>query len=102
MKKKIYIYIDDERIPPQAKESWTTCSRTYESALMAIEKYKNEELYIDFDHDLGGEKTGYDIAKYLIENNIPAYYSVHSANAVGKFNIEQLLNHYGYQQVDFY
>ena len=66
-----------------------------------VEKYKNEILYISFDHDLGEIKTGYDIAKYLVENEIKAYYNIHSANPVGRFNIEQLLQHYGYEKFDF-
>lgn len=100
-KKQIYIFIDDMRLPPKGKGDWTVVSRSYETAIMAIEKYKDEELYISFDHDLGENKTGYDIAKYLVENNILAHYQIHSANPVGRFNINQLLQHYGYQKFDF-
>ena len=100
-KKQIYIFIDDMRLPPTAKGNWTVVSRTYKTAIMAIEKYKDEELYISFDHDMGEDKTGYDIAKYLVENNIKAKYQIHSANPVGRFNIDQLLQHYGYQKFDF-
>ena len=100
-KKQIYIFIDDMRLPPKGKGDWTVVSRTYKTSIMAIEKYKSEELYISFDHDLGENKTGYDIAKYLVENNIKAKYQIHSANVVGKFNIDQLLQHYGYQKFDF-
>ena len=101
-KKKLnYIFIDDMRLPPKAQGDWTVVSRSYDTAIMAIEKYKDEELYISFDHDLGEEKTGYDVAKYLVENSISAHYQIHSANPVGRFNIEQLLQHYGYEKFDF-
>ena len=41
--------------------------------------------------------TGYDIAKYIIINQIKInVIAIHSANPVGRFNIEQLLSHYGY------
>jgi hypothetical protein len=41
------------------------------------------------------------VAKYLVENSISANYQIHSANPVGRFNIEQLLQHYGYEKFDF-
>lgn len=98
--RKIYLFIDDLRTPIFKGERTYVC-RTYNDAIAAIEKYKNEILYISFDHDLGEIKTGYDIAKYLVENEIKAYYNIHSANPVGRFNIEQLLQHYGYEKFDF-
>ena len=54
---------------------------------------------ISFDHDLGEDKTGYDCAKYLVDMcmnmklKLPDF-KVHSANPVGKENIECLLNNY--------
>lgn len=43
------------------------------------------------------KKTGYDIAKYIVENKIPLYgFVCHSMNPVGRSNIEDLLCHYGY------
>ena len=53
---------------------------------------------ISLDHDLSEDKTGYDIAKYIVENQIKVgAVAIHSANPVGKFNINQLLTHYGYK-----
>ena len=63
--------------------------------------------YISFDHDLGlesvdrfgQEKTGYDCAKWLVDycldNNfeLPKW-KVHSANPVGRANIEAYLNNF--------
>ena len=55
------------------------------------------EIYISFDHDLGLGKTGYDVAKYIVENNINLKcYWIHSRNPVGERNIHELLRHYGY------
>lgn len=102
--KKIFIFIDDERTISQVYGSINedfvliTC-RDIVSAISAIKWFSdiNEELYISFDHDLGTKLSGYDIAKFLIENNIKAKYHVHSMNIVGKINIQDLLNHYGYK-----
>jgi hypothetical protein len=51
---------------------------------------------LSLDHDLGeGQKTGYDIAKWMVETKIyPPYIFVHSLNSVGAANIRQLLEHY--------
>lgn len=57
-------------------------------------------MAIDFDHDLGIGKTGYDLAKYIVENNIHLeFFRVHSMNPVGARNISELLEHYGYSRV---
>lgn len=54
-----------------------------------------------FDHDLGEDKTGYDIAKYIVENKIKLKgFKIHSSNPVGRFNIRQLLEHYGYRYLN--
>lgn len=76
------------------------------SARKAIHDYKPQ--FIAFDHDLGEDefrrihKTGYDIAKWMIleDQDDDTYitkdfkFSCHSANPVGKKNIEDLLNGY--------
>ena len=94
------IWLDDIR--PAPDNTYFVC-RSYEdfidlcSILMFLGKSIN---FVDFDHDLGTEKTGYDVAKYIVENNIPVdCFSVHSSNSVGKDNIEQLLTHYGYTKL---
>lgn len=60
--------------------------------------------FISFDHDLGpDEKTGYDLAKWLVERDldsngafIPATFEfyVHSQNPVGAANIRNYLQRY--------
>ena len=95
---KTKIWLDDIRPAPEGF-FW---AKTYKEAIWAIKIM--DDLYgkvdfISFDHDLGGEQSGYDVAKYLVRNQIVVdKYVVHSANPVGKRNIEQLLNHYGYKK----
>ena len=102
MKKQfLYIWLDDIRIVPiniykyYNKVLW---ARNYKEAINLLKKYYQKfNIIIDFDHDLGEEKTGYDVAKYIVENKIILFaFSVHSANPVGIFNITQLLQHYNY------
>lgn len=94
------MFIDDERFP--VDESFVI--------IRSVEEAKNKisELgmptYISFDHDLGyNVPTGADLARWIVEqdldNNskfIPADFDfyVHSANPVGKKNIEGLLSQY--------
>ena len=88
------LYVDDIRFPHQIGAE-ITVARTYDEAIQYID---NSYDIISLDHDLGEEKTGYDIAKYIVENQIKVRAVViHSANPVGKFNINQLLTHYGYK-----
>lgn len=98
----IYIYIDDIRDKPQVNYISITC-RDYISAIDLIDYFISRGccLMLDFDHDLGEGKTGYDIAKYIVENQIPTdliRYHVHSSNPVGAMNIRQLLDRYGYRR----
>ena len=46
---------------------------------------------------MGEEKTGYDICKFIVENQISILgYALHTMNPVGRQNMYQLLSHYGY------
>ena len=96
------IWIDDERLAP---EGYRWC-KNYNQAIAIIDYFSKCENGIDiicFDHDLGEEKSGYDIARYIAEHQIPIEsYEVHTANPAGRKNIIQLLNHYGYKRVDRY
>lgn len=97
MKRK-YLFIDDIREPEyefyNTMEIWV--ARNYKEATEWLSHIVFD--LVSFDHDLGEEKTGYDIAKFIVENDIAILdgFKVHSANPVGRFNIEQLLTHYGY------
>lgn len=102
------LFIDDERFPPDDGREWVI-ARTYGEALFEV-LGRGFPSYISFDHDLGeNKKTGHDIAKQLVENDIisgdresrEAYrfpdnfaFYVHSQNPIGKANIEGLLNNY--------
>lgn len=97
----IYIYIDDERhCSKEIQDAYVVITaRDYYSAIDVIKFCLSGDIpmYIDFDHDLGEGKSGYDVAKYIVENQIPvAGYCVHSMNPIGAFNIYQLMDHYRY------
>ena len=99
-KRPFFIWIDDLRPCPNVNYPTITC-RDAVSTIDAIAAcvYYNTEMYISFDHDLGMGKSGYDVAKYIVEQQIPTnlvHWRIHSANPVGAANIRQLLTHYGY------
>ena len=103
MKKEIYIYIDDMRQPLIPNALWV---KSYDEAiaalidttdLMDIDDFIS--LVVDFDHDLGEGKTGYDVAKWLIDNSYIGKFRIHSMNPVGANNIRQLLKHYGWTEI---
>lgn len=112
------LFIDDVRVPETVglnSEDFDIV-RDYDSAISYIEKHKPQ--YIAFDHDLADEhyaayhkgesdftkfeKTGYQVAKWLIEQDIISgdyitvnfEYSVHSYNPIGAKNIDMLLYNY--------
>ena len=84
------IWLDDIRDAPD--ESWTVM-RTYQECSDEIMFTLDDITDISLDHDLGEEKTGYDIAKLIEElvqgdyNYFPPNLSVHSDNPVGRANI---------------
>lgn len=94
------LYIDDTRFPEyfHGIGAKIDVARTYNEAIELLSTSYVDYDLISLDHDLGEEKTGYDIAKYIVENQmtVPPI-AIHSANPVGRFNIEQLLTHYGYK-----
>jgi len=113
------IYLDDVRTPVD-KESWMVV-RNYDEFVDRVTKVglKNIEI-ISLDHDLGDtamaewhknvyhnytlnydnitEKTGYDCAKWLVEQWMDGQPIVdvytHSANAIGSANIMGYINNY--------
>ena len=103
MKKNLYL--DDVREVPTEFENF---ARSYAEAVAFVEEYGIPN-FISFDHDLGVDEngkllpTGYDFAKWLVEIDMDGKYGgfpqdftfyVHSANPVGKANIESYLNGY--------
>jgi hypothetical protein len=106
------LFIDDERLPQDV--TWTSWSRdshswiivrNYDEAMKVL-KARGAPDFISFDHDLGDpavEKTGYDIAKKIVEMDMDGIisidpltfdYAVHSKNPVGAKNISMYLNGY--------
>lgn len=98
---KNYLYIDDIR--KVNKDLFNKFNiyivKNYNEAINILNNYDID--IIDLDHDLGEEKTGYDIAKYIVVSNIKIKegFKIHSANPVGRYNISQLLTHYGYREL---
>lgn len=92
---KYLLWIDDIRdIPDKYKELYNCCiARDYEDAISKLSKFTFDIICLD--HDLGEEKTGYDICKYIIENKIKCKeYRIHTSNPVGRDNMYAILNRY--------
>lgn len=98
------VYLDDVRnvIPRGSYRSFCVC-RSYDAFVENVEHMvKDYDVYVSFDHDLGEDKSGYDCAKWIVENHIPIKgFSIHSMNPVGVANIRQLLTHYGYEEFHY-
>lgn len=81
------VWVDDVRpMPPD----FDICIRTVDAAINALRI--GGVTHLSLDHDLGEEKTGYDIAKFIEESAYkkrlaPLTVVVHSANPVGRKNI---------------
>jgi hypothetical protein len=92
------IYLDDTRDPPLFDANgelthWHVC-RTAREAIKFIEG--GEVSFISFDHDLGEDLTGYDVAKRIEElafagSLSPIDYSIHSGNLIGAANIDRAM-----------
>lgn len=95
---KNYLYIDDIRMPNIINGYQLYVARNYNEAIQALTQQYFD--IVSFDSDLGETKSGYDIAKYLVENQIKiGAFRIHSMNVVGKKNISELLTHYGYIEI---
>lgn len=102
---RVLIWLDDERPVPKCLDKTfqdLIICRSYKEAITALDVMRYDgswEIYISFDHDLGTQESGYDVAKYIVEHQIKIKgYRVHSMNPVGVLNITQLLEHYGYKK----
>jgi hypothetical protein len=84
------LFVDDLRNPPT--QDWMV-ARSYGEAVAVLSTAPVVEISLD--HDLGEDKSGYDVAKWMIESDTwPRIIRVHTANPVGRDNIFQLLEHY--------
>ena len=97
MEEEIRIWLDDVRPMPLSpnmfdQNKWFNIHcKTAEEAIELIKTGK--VTCISFDHDLGRDLTGYDVAKYIEEaafnSEIPEIdYYIHSGNPVGAGNID--------------
>lgn len=99
------LFLDDER---GIDDTWVLV-RGYDDFVKVITE-RGLPDWIAFDHDLGNywddaeqmdrfnpdAKTGYDCAKWLVENNlVPKQFSVHSWNISGGYRIGMLLEENG-------
>jgi hypothetical protein len=98
------MYLDDIRTPI---EEFDFIVRSYDEAIVVIQTHGIPD-FISFDHDLGVDedgtllKTGYDLAKWIVDNDLNTTYKlpsnfsfkVHSQNPVGRQNIISLLQSY--------
>jgi len=91
------LFIDDIRESPSG---WFVARTS--SAAIEFMKRNGCPREISFDHDLGGDDTAMRVVRWMIEHDldnpgfIPSSFSfnVHSANPVGRANIEAALNRY--------
>lgn len=90
--KVINLYVDDLRKCPDN----FVIARDYEEAIKYLNTYSIDILSLD--HDLGEDTfgkllpTGYDIVKYICENNIFAKkIYIHTDNSVGRENMYETL-----------
>lgn len=69
------------------------CDATARTFKDAISLLNNKWDRILLDHDLGEEKSGYDVLKYIRDNNLPLPDVFHlvTANPVGRNNMKNLL-----------
>ncbi len=96
------LYLDDLRTPPK-KTKWDCVARNTREAIAYFDSEGCPD-YISFDHDLGEkEPTGFDLAKLMVNRDLDSNYGfipavfrfhVHSANPVGRVNIQSLLDSY--------
>ena len=88
------IWLDDVRPMPEGYDFW---AKTAQEAWQTLVNTMDKDLFVSFDHDLGQYYTGYDLAK-MIEHDcfhglFPYHigWAIHSANPVGRKNIEQAM-----------
>lgn len=92
------LWLDDERQPyaPWFKGTIHWC-RTVEEAIQVLRTMPID--IVSLDHDLGQEKTGYDLVKWMEEQDVwPYCVRIHTMNPVGRENIARALTANGYCQ----
>ena len=90
------IWLDDVREAPEGYIHVHSVNEA-KKLIEQLEQTNSIEL-LDLDHDLGTKKTGYDFCKWLINKGFVGKFHCHTANPVGRTNMKQLLNHYGWKE----
>ena len=93
------LFLDDNR-DPKTDRDWKI-ARSVAEAKHLVQLLGVPE-YISFDHDLDENGTGYDFARWLVEQELEGRlripvnfdFNVHSANAIGATNIYYYLKGY--------
>lgn len=94
----MWIAIDDNR-------DWgcDIVARNAEGGTLILSVLKNLSAFegLCLDHDLGPGKSGYDVLKWGLENDlIPKHVQLVTMNPVGRNNMALLLEEYGYESTD--
>lgn len=87
------LFLDDERCPT---DDSSVIVRSYNEAVAYVREHGTPD-HVDFDHDLGEGRSGYDFAVWLCDRALdgggfPATYDVHSQNPIGKRKIIDIMN----------
>ena len=89
------LWVDDSKPCPHG----CAVARTYDDALRLLRRYSYEVLYLD--HDLGEQRTGYDLLMQLIEDGrVPPRVECISWNPVGRKRIAAALAEIGHSSED--
>ena len=93
------LWIDDLR---EAPKDYVWCKSTKET-IQCIEKYKDDILLIDIDHDAGDYVfDGGDYIKvldYLEEHHLSFPIHIHSMNPVGVDNMRRIIRKNGWKEI---
>jgi hypothetical protein len=99
METRYRLFIDDIRDP--VAPDWVIARTSFDAT--SILEARGCRFELSFDHDLSGEDTAMVVVRKLVTMDLDAgggfipadfVYSVHSANPVGKANVEGLLGAY--------
>lgn len=101
--KPYLLYVDDLRNPPNIlRQNYNIIiCRNYKDTIYELDKRRCR--VIDLDHDLGEDKTGYDICKYILQHQIFLNkVFIHTSNPVGRNNMIQLIQKYYNVDIEIY
>lgn len=97
MKRKVKIWVDDLRPVPMGYEGTKSVEETI-ALIEEVEDLGGEIELLDLDHDLGDyAKYGGDAIKildYLAERETFYPIEIHTANPVGRANMERMIERY--------